>query len=273
MLELPVTFRFPQDAIDILLVAFLVYRILLLIKGTRAFQVLLGLILLVLAYTVSRWFELITLNWILKEFLSSFIILVVVLFQSDIRRALAQMGKQHFWPFGGEYDGKVDRVEEVVRAATRLAGTRTGAIILLERTTKLREHVEGGVQMDAVLGHEILESIFQEGSPVHDGAVLVEGGRVALAGCFLPLTVRTDLDKKLGTRHRAALGITEETDAVAVVVSEERGGVSIAVNGRITRDLDYAGLRKVIARLLDERRPRRRSKSKAKTPAQREGEP
>lgn len=277
MFNIPVTFRFPQDAIDIMLVAFLVYRILLLIKGTRAFQVLLGLILLVAAYGVSRFFELVTLNWILKEFLSSFIILVVVLFQSDIRRALAQMGKQHFWPFGAQYDGNVDRVDEIVRAAVALAGSRTGAIILIERTTKLKEHVEGGVAMDAVLGHEILESIFQPGSPIHDGAVVVQDARVALAGCFLPLTVRTDLDKKLGTRHRAALGITEETDAVALVVSEERGAVSIAVNGRITRDLDYGGLRKVITRLLDEKRPRRKTRAKARAQAlplpHREGEP
>lgn len=264
MLQLPVTFRFPQDAIDILLVAFLVYRILLLIKGTRAFQVLLGLILLVLAYGASRYFELVTLNWILREFLSSFIILIVVLFQSDIRRALAQMGKQRFWFFGGEYDGQVDRVDEIARAAQALAATKTGAIVVIERSTKLREHVEGGVAMDAVLGRELLESIFQSGSPIHDGAVLVEGARIALAGCFLPLTVRTDVDKEFGTRHRAALGITEETDAVALIVSEERGAVSLAVNGRITRDLEISTLRKVLKRLLDTRAARKKHRAKAR---------
>ena len=251
LFQFPIALRFPQDAIDILLVAYLVYRILLLIKGTRAFQILVGLILLIGAYSASRWFELVTLNWILKEFLSSFIILVVVLFQSDIRRALAQMGKQRFWGMGAQNSTTLDAMDEIVRAATILAAEGNGAIIVIERSTKLADHVEGGVLLDARLSCELILSVFQPGSPVHDGALTIDDGKIACAGCFLPLSARTDIDKDLGTRHRAAMGITEETDSVALVVSEERGAISLVVGGRITRDLSGADLREALADLLE----------------------
>lgn len=270
MFQFPVAFRFPHDVIDILLVAFLVYRILLLIKGTRAFQVLLGLILLVAAYLASRWFELVALNYLLREFLSSFIILVVVLFQSDIRRALAQMGKQRFFGLASDEGTNLDAVEELVGAASALAREKTGALMIVERSTKVGEHVAGGVPMGARLGREILQSIFQTGSPIHDGAVIIESGKLALAGCFLPLTSRTDIDKDLGTRHRAAMGITEETDAVAIVVSEERGGISVVVNGRITRDLDSVALRRVLNNLLE---GKKRKPKKTRALPVKEGEP
>lgn len=250
MAQFPIGFRFPQDLIDILLVAFLIYRILLLIKGTRAFQVLLGLILLVAAYLASRWFDLVTLNWILKEFLSSFIVLVVVLFQSDIRRALAQMGKQRIWGMGSELTTPMDVTGEIVGAAVALAAENLGAIIVVGRSTRLKGHVEGGVALDARISRELIRSVFQPGSPVHDGALTIEDGKAALAGAFLPLTERTDLDQDLGTRHRAAIGITEETDAVAVVVSEERGAFSVAVNGVLRRDLTEPALRKALSGLI-----------------------
>lgn len=250
MAQLPIGFRFPQDLIDILLVAFLIYRILLLIKGTRAFQVLLGLIVLVAAYLASRWSDLVTLNWILKEFLSSFIILVVVLFQSDIRRALAQMGKQPIWGMSQRFTTHMDVASEIVEAAQALASEKLGAIIVIGRSTRLKGHVEGGAALDARISSELIRSVFQPGSPVHDGALTIEDGKIALAGCFLPLTGRTDLDKELGTRHRAAIGITEETDAVAVVVSEERGAISVVVNGLMKRDLSGQALRETLAGLI-----------------------
>lgn len=235
---------------DILLVSFLVYRILLLIKGTRALQVLVGLVVLAGAYTVSKWFDLVTLNWILKEFLSSFIILVVVLFQSDIRRALAQMGKQRFWGVGASLPTSEQALEEIVHAVMLLAAERTGALIVIERSTMLAEHVEGGVELNAHLSRELLRTIFQPDTPLHDGAVVLDSRGIARAGCFLPLSARTDLDNNLGTRHRAALGITEETDAVALVVSEERGSVSVVVGGRIRADLNRAGLKEILLDLL-----------------------
>ncbi len=249
--NLPIGFRFPQDLIDILLVAFLVYRILLLVKGTRAFQVLLGLILLVGAYLASRWLDLVTLNWILKEFLSSFIILVVILFQSDIRRALAQMGRQRIWGLWSGYRTPTESIDELIASVNALANRKTGAIIVIERATGLKGHVEGGVKMDAHLTRELIQAIFQPGSPVHDGAVTIEGGKLMMAGCLLPLTVRTDLDKDLGTRHRAAIGITEETDAVALVVSEERAAISVVANGKIKRDLNSERLRAALRDLLE----------------------
>lgn len=249
--QFPIGFRFPQDVIDILLVAFIVYRILLLIKGTRAFQVLLGLILLVAAYAASRWLDLVTVNWILREFLSSFFILVVVLFQSDIRRGLAEMGKQRFWGLGAELSTTDDALQEVGMAVEELARQRTGAIIVIERATNLKGHVEGGVRVDGKLCGEVLQAIFQPGSPVHDGAVTIQNGRICVAGGFLPLTGRTDIDKDLGTRHRAALGITEETDSVAIVVSEERGEISVVVGGTLTRNLDGNSLKRLLATLLE----------------------
>jgi diadenylate cyclase len=264
--QLPIGFRFPVDVVDILLVAFLIYRILLLIKGTRAFQVLLGMILIVAAFVGSRQLGLVTLNWILDSFLSSFILVVVILFQSDIRRALAQMGKHRFWGMTHGLPITIDVVEELVRAAAGLANKRIGAIIVVERETRLMDHMEGGVLLDARVSRELIHSIFLPYSPIHDGAVTVGNQRILWAGSFLPLTTRTDIDKDLGTRHRAAMGITEETDAVAIVVSEERSAMSLVINGRITRDLDTKTLRKVLTRLLEVKVRRRKQKVYSKTP-------
>jgi uncharacterized protein (TIGR00159 family) len=243
--------RLPHDIIDILLVAFVIYRLLLMIKGTRAFQVLVGLVIILGAYLGSQVLGFVTLHWILDAFLSSFILVVVVLFQNDIRRALAQVGQHPLWagrkgvsPQGSEM------VEELVKASTALAKKKIGALLVIERGTRLAEHVEGGVPMNALLSGELLQSIFVPESPLHDGAAIIRDTTLVTAACFLPLTTRVDLERGLGTRHRAAMGITEETDAVAIVVSEETGAVSIGLNGKITRDLDAAALRKVLGRLF-----------------------
>ncbi|PLX38827.1 MAG: TIGR00159 family protein [Deltaproteobacteria bacterium] len=249
MFDLPLTIRL-QDVLDILLVTFLIYRILLLIKGTRAFQVLLGLILIFVAYVGSQVLELVALNWILNAFLSSFILVVVILFQNDIRRALAHMGRHPLWSSSLSREGVAEAVEELVRASVGLANKKVGAIIVLERETQLKNFVEGGVEMRALLSRELIQTIFMPYSPLHDGAVLVRGNTIAWAATFLPLTTRVDLEKELGTRHRAAMGITEETDAVAIVVSEERGAISVVINGRITRDLDGTALRRVLTNLF-----------------------
>ncbi len=244
-------FRFPHDVIDILVVAYVIYRILLLIKGTRAFQILLGLILILGAFIASQRLELVTLNTILNAFFSSLILVVVVLFQNDIRRALAQMGMSSFMrPTTDGGGATTDRVEELAKATVSLANKKIGSITVLERQTRLRSHIETGSFVDGVLSSELLQSIFLPYSPIHDGAVIVAEERIIWAGCFLPLTTRVDLEQELGTRHRAAMGITEETDAVAIVVSEETGRISVVVNGRITRDLDGKTLRKVLYGLL-----------------------
>ncbi len=240
----------PQDVIDILLVAFIIYRILLIVKGTRALQMLIGLAILVIAYVVSQVFEFFTLHWILNAFLSSIILVIVVLFQNEIRRALAHVGVN---PFLSTRVGPVSSaqvIEELMKAAVSLANKRIGALIVLERETDLEDHVEKGIPVDAVVTKELLQAIFLPYSPIHDGAVIVREGRIRWAGCFLPLTTRPDVDKDLGTRHRAAIGLTEETDAVVIVVSEERGAISVALNGRVTRDLDGATLRRVLLNLF-----------------------
>lgn len=239
-----------QDLIDILLVALIIYRVILVIKGTRAAQILLGLAVLGIGYVVSDHFELFTLHWILNAFLSSLILVVVVLFQNDIRRALAHVGTNSFWPHRDTSDTDPQLIEELTKAAVSLANKKIGALVVLQRETDLRDHVEEGVKIDGALSGELLLSIFLPYSPIHDGAVIIKKDRVLWAGCFLPLTGRGDLEKELGTRHRAAVGITEETDAVVIVISEERGAISLVLNGRITRDLDGAGLRRVLFRLF-----------------------
>lgn len=249
MLELPAGLRL-WDLVDILLVAFVIYRIFLLIKGTRALQMLVGLAILVITYVVSQVFELFTLHWILNAFLSSIILVVVVLFQNEIRRALAHVGMN---PFLSSREGQASGaqvIEELMKASVSLANKKIGALIVLERETDLRDYVEEGVRIDGALSKELLLSIFLPYSPIHDGAALVRGGRILWAGCFLPLTTRANVDKDFGTRHRAALGITEETDAVVIVVSEERGAISVVLNGRVTRDLDGATLRRVLLNLF-----------------------
>ncbi|MDF1553431.1 MAG: diadenylate cyclase CdaA [Deferrisomatales bacterium] len=270
MIELLAGLRW-QDVVDILLVAFVIYRIFVLIKGTRALQMLVGLAFLVLAYVGSQVFELFALHWILNAFLTSIILVVVVLFQNEIRRALAHVGVNPFGPKEGSSTG-AQAVEELMKASVSLANKKTGALLVLQRETDLEDYVDKGVRLDAALSRELLVSVFLPYSPIHDGAVLVCEGRAMWAGCFLPLTSRADVDKDLGTRHRAAIGITEETDAVVIVVSEETGGISVVLNGRMTRNLDGASLRRVLLKLFPQgdaraKKPRKASpKARAKAP-------
>lgn len=239
-----------QDVVDILLVTFVIYRIFLLIKGTRAVQILVGLAILVIAYAGSEFFEFFTLHWILNAFLSSMILVVVVLFQNDIRRALAHVGMNSLWTYRESRSNDPHVIEELMKACVGLANKKIGALVVLERETDLADYVEQGIRIDGTVSKELLHSIFLPYSPIHDGAVVVKDQKIVWAGCFLPLTSRSDLEKELGTRHRAAIGLTEETDAVVVVVSEERGAISVVLNGRITRDLDGVSLRRVLLRLF-----------------------
>ncbi len=233
------------DVLDILIVAFIIYRTMLLIKGTRAEQMLFGLAMIVVVYFLSQWAGLLTLRWILNNFLSSLILIIIVIFQHDIRRALAQIGRP---PIFGTYNkaGKIHELEELIKATFSLARERIGALRVLERNVGLKEYVEIGREVDARLSREMLLAIFHPSSPLHDGAVIIRGNRIVAAGCFLPLSTSPYIDKTLGTRHRAAIGITEETDAVVVVVSEERGEVSLAFGGMIRQNLDLPTLRKAL---------------------------
>jgi len=247
MLELLSNFRV-QDAIDIAIIAFVIYRIIDLIRGTRAVQMLIGLAVVFLTYLSSQYFSLYTLNWILDNFLSSILLVIVVIFQDDIRRALTQVGTRPF--FGAEPRLQGQDVEEIVRAAVSLASKRIGALIVLPRDVGLNQYIEVGTPLDAKVSKELITSIFLPTSPIHDGALIIQHGRIIAAGCFLPLTTNPHVSKTLGTRHRAAIGLTEETDAIVVVISEEEGAISLVREGRITRDVDAGTLRTTLQKLL-----------------------
>src|SRR4051812_8035753 len=231
------------DLVDILVVSLLIYELLKLIRGTRAVQMALGGGVLVALFYGSRWGRLETVNWLIRNMVGYIVFAVIVLFQSDIRRALAHLGRAPFFRYFAKAESAAESIEELVVAASMLSAQRVGAIIAIERQIGLRNYIEGGIPLDAVLTYDLLESIFLPQSPLHDGAVIVQEDRVAAAACFLPLTVNPKLSKELGSRHRAAIGLTEENDSVAVVVSEETGGISIVVDGQIERGLDSDRLR------------------------------
>ncbi len=239
-------YRWFNDTVDIALVYYIFYRLLLIIKGTRAFQMLIGIGLIVLALVASRALEFYTLDWLLHSFWSQIVLAVVILFQPEIRRALAQVGERRLFRSMSPVEGS-KYVEETVKAAVSMANKRIGALIVLERDTDLTTIVEMGTELDAKVTKEILVSIFLPYSPIHDGAAIIRGGRIIAAGCFLPLTLSSNLSKSLGTRHRAAVGLTEESDAVVVVVSEETGEISVVSNGSIEHMLETPALRKALS--------------------------
>ncbi len=236
------------DVVDILLVALIIYQMFLIIRGTRALQILLGLFLVFAVYAISGLLELGALNWMLDKFITSIILVIVVLFQADIRRALARFGKN---PFAvSAYEAGEEFVDELVRSVNALVHRRIGAIIVVEKETGLSEYIDEGVQLDAEVCRELIVSIFLPSSPIHDGAVIIRKGRIVAAGCFFPLATDIELEKDLGTRHRASIGISEETDAVVLVVSEERAEVSMVYEGRISFNLSSEELSDKLNRLL-----------------------
>jgi diadenylate cyclase len=245
-----------MDLVDIAIVAVFFYQVLILIRGTRAMQMAVGAGLVTALYFLSRWLELEAVNWIIRNALGYVVIAVIVLFQADIRRALAHFGRAPFLRYFGRVAGGEDTIEELVTAVGNLAAHKIGAIIVIERQIGLRNYIEGGIPLDATITYDLLASIFQPTAPLHDGAVIVQGDRIAAAACFLPLSVNPKVSRALGTRHRAALGLTEENDAVAVVVSEETGIISIAINGRLERDFTPETLRLRLGALLGVRRRR-----------------
>ena len=238
-----------QDALDIGIIAFVLYRLIHMIRGTRAMQMIIGLVVILLAYVSSQMFGLFTLNWVLDNFLGSIILVIIVIFQSDIRRALTQFGTAPL--FGGA--DRIERgqvLEEITKAVVSLATRRIGGLIVLEREVGLNEYIEVGTRLDARVTRELLESVFIPHSPMHDGALVIQKGRVAAARCFLPLSVDPNLSQAFGTRHRAAVGLTEETDAVVIVISEERGKISLVVGGKVIQDLDGPQLRSSLQRFF-----------------------
>ena len=239
------------DVLDILIVGFIIYELLQFIRGTHAVQMALGGVVLVVFYWFSQLFNLETVNWILRTFLPYVVFGVIVVFQAEIRKVLAHLGKTPLLGFSKQRTEEV--IDEVVLASTTLAAQRTGAIIVIERDMGLRSYIETGIGLDALVTYDLLISIFNPGTPLHDGAVIIQGNRLAAAACFLPLTVNPELSRQLGSRHRAAIGLTEDTDAVVVVVSEETGTISLVYGGRIRRDFDGASLKQALLDLLEVR--------------------
>ena len=243
------------DLLDIAIVSILIYEFLKLIRGTRAVQMAVGSLLVVGLFYVSRLAPLQTLNWLIRNLLVYVAFAAIVIFQSDIRRALAHFGQAPFFRYFTRQEEADETVEEVIVAATMLSAQKTGAIIVIEREIGLRNYIESGIPLDATMTYDLLVTVFQPGSPLHDGAVILQEDRVAAAACFLPLTVNPKVSRELGTRHRAAIGLTEESDAVAIVVSEERGQIALAIDGTIERDLNPDQLRDRLRSLIVQRRP------------------
>jgi diadenylate cyclase len=238
-----------MSIVDILIVTLLIYEFLVLIKGTRAFQMLVGVGVLIIAFYLARFGELRTLNWLISTSLPYAIFALIVVFQSEIRQALAKMGRKLTFAGGGARGGS-SSYEDVVLAANLFAQNQTGALIVIERDIGLRTYVESGVPLEARLTYDLLATLFRPSAPLHDGAVIIQKDRVAAAACFLPLSMNPVLSTQLGTRHRAGIGITEETDAVAVIVSEETGSISLALAGHIERDITVEYLRERLSELL-----------------------
>ncbi|MBI4263904.1 MAG: TIGR00159 family protein [Acidobacteria bacterium] len=241
------------DVLDIAIVSFLIYELLLLIRGTRAVQMALSGGFLIGLFFVSRWLELETVNWVIRNLAAYVVIAIIVLFQADIRRALAHFGRAPFFRYFERAQSADETIEELVDASATLAARRIGAIIVIERQIGLRNYIEGGIPLDAVVTYDLLVSVFQPGSPLHDGAAIVQGDRVAAAACFLPLSVNPRLGRELGTRHRAALGLTEENDALAIVVSEETGSISLVIGGDLERGISPEALRTELKSLAGRR--------------------
>jgi diadenylate cyclase len=228
-------------ALDILLVAVVIYQVLVMIRGTRAAPMLAGVAVVAIVFYLARVGELTTLNWLISRLVPYVLFALIVVFQSEIRHLLANVGRH--LRFGRGSASESDTYDDIVLAANLFSQHQTGALIVIEREIGLRTYIESGVPLDARLSYDLLATIFRPSAPLHDGAVIVQKERVAAAACFLPLSMNPVLSTQLGTRHRAGMGITEETDAIAVIVSEETGAISVAVSGKIERDLSVEQLR------------------------------
>ncbi|MFZ3209024.1 MAG: diadenylate cyclase CdaA [Geobacteraceae bacterium] len=252
MTEMLHNYGWLRNVLDIFVVTIIIYRLLLLLKGTTAARLTVFLSLLFICHLFSRYAGFQTVYWLLDNLLGSLILVLIIIFQHDIRRALLSMSNFRFSKRNvQEKTGEI--IEELVMASESLVSRKIGALIVIERETPLDHFLAVGTEIDAKVTSEIISSIFLPYSPIHDGAVIIQKGKLTRAGCFLPLTQNPEVSKTLGTRHRAAIGLAEVSDAVVIVVSEENSKISVAIGGRITRDLEPGTLRKVLTRLLEQR--------------------
>lgn len=242
--------------IDILVVAFVLYRLMLIIRGTRAVQLIKGLVVLLVASNLSNWLHLYTVNWLLGQAMTALVVALPIVFQPELRRALETLGRGKFFAPSLSSLGEADKtrmINELVRSVQVLAKNKIGALMVIERATGLEEYIDTGTKIDGLISAEFLVNIFVPKTPLHDGAVIIRGDRVAAAGCFLPLSELPNLSKELGTRHRSGIGITEHSDALAVIVSEETGAISMAQEGFLHRTLDESSLKQRLNEALQPR--------------------
>ncbi|MCK4538845.1 MAG: diadenylate cyclase CdaA [Candidatus Krumholzibacteria bacterium] len=245
----PFHFNLTIDILDIIIVAFLFYRLFLLFRGTRATQMFIGLFLLIILSFVAQWLNLNALNWILSSLKTVWVIAFVILFQPELRKALTQMGQNRFIGMFLKVE-ESGTISEIVRACHQLTQKGLGAIIVIEQDVGLRNYIETGTSLDAKVTSDLLVTVFTPPSPLHDGAVIIEKNRVLAAGCILPLSQNPRLGRALGTRHRAGLGLSEETDAITIIVSEETSMISLARSGKLKRKLDINSLRNELVELI-----------------------
>ncbi|MFB9276362.1 diadenylate cyclase CdaA [Cohnella cellulosilytica] len=248
-----------KDIVDVLIVSYIIYKVLMMVRGTRAVQLLQGIFLLVLVWALSNLLNLYTLKWLMNQMFTFGVVTVLIIFQPELRRALEQIGRNKLFQRSSPEEQDVShRVNEIVKSVNYLARRKIGALIVFERNTGLNDYIESGIKMESKLSSELLSNVFIPNTPLHDGAVIIRGGLIMAAGCYLPLSENPFISKELGTRHRAAIGITEVCDAISVTVSEETGQISLAINGQIVRDIKEESL---ISKLFEELRPQFKAKS------------
>ncbi len=238
------------DVIDILIVTYVIYKLILLVRGTRAIQLLKGIFVVVVTWALSIWFNLHTLQWMMNQMFTFGLLAVIIIFQPELRRALEQLGRgKLFTRYSAEDQEVTHRISEILKASNYMARRKIGALIVFERNTGLNDYIESGISLHSLISSELLINMFTPNTPLHDGAVIVRQNQIMAAGCYLPLSENPFISKELGTRHRAAIGISEVSDAIAIVVSEETGQISLAINGQVVRDIKEESL---VSKLFEE---------------------
>lgn len=246
--------KYMSDFIDIVIVSYIIYKLLTLLRGTRAVQLLKGIIIVLLTWLISYFLDLETLKWLIENLFSVGVIAIIIIFQPEMRRALARLGQGSFFQLTRQVKDQIltQVASEITKAATKLAKDRIGAIIIVERQTGLSDFIQTGVKLEAKLSMELLNNIFLPNGPLHDGAVIVRNDQIMAAGCYLPLSENPFISKELGTRHRAGIGMSEISDAIVVIVSEETGTISLGLHGELERGLTEEAL---LSRLYEEMKP------------------
>ncbi|MCM3634974.1 MULTISPECIES: diadenylate cyclase CdaA [Paenibacillus] len=250
-----------KDIIDVGIVAFIIYKMMLLVRGTRAVQLLKGIFVLVATWAISTWFDLYTLKWLMNQMFTFGIVTVLIIFQPELRRVLEQLGRGNLFSRSSTLDRTDlnEQIDEIIRAVRSMSKRKIGALIVFERKTGVTEMIESGIALESKISSELLLNIFTPNSPLHDGAVIIRANQIMAAGCYLPLSENPFISKELGTRHRAAIGVSEVSDAISLIVSEETGQVSLSINGMIVRDINEESL---ISKLYEELSPSKESTKK-----------